>query len=99
VSEVLKNYFSLNVDRPFCKMVTVETNKFALFSQKKREACSHDTNWVDPIAGEIEAYIGVLIYMGIVGLQALLGYYFYGGICVCSILKQAMTRKWFRKIG
>jgi hypothetical protein len=46
-----------------------------------------DLNWEGTSAYEIEAYMDVLIYMGIVYLKTL-EYYFYGEICVCTIVRR-----------
>ena len=41
---------------------------------------------------EIQAYIGILIYMGLVDLPETENY-FQGDFCVCPIVRQAMTLK------
>jgi hypothetical protein len=56
-------------------MVANETNKYAAFSQRKSGV--YDSNWEETNPGEIEAYIGIMIYMGIVDLPEI-DYYFYG---------------------
>jgi hypothetical protein len=47
---------------------------------------------------EIRAYMGVLIYMGLVNLPEI-DDYFLGDFCVCPTVRQAMTLKRFRKLG
>jgi hypothetical protein len=47
---------------------------------------------------EIRAYMGVLIYMGLVDLSEI-DDYFLGYFYVCPIVRQAMTLKRFRKRG
>jgi len=57
-----------------------------------------DNNWEDPNAEEIEAYIGILIYMGLVDLPEIEDY-FQGYFCVCPIVRQTMAylfRKFFQ---
>ena len=49
-------------------------------------------------AEEIQAYIGILIYMGLVDLPEIEDY-FQGDFCVCPIVRQAMTLKRFKKLG
>ena len=44
------------------------------------------------IAEEILAYIGILIYMGLVDLPEIEDY-FQGDFCICTIVRQAMTLK------
>ena len=46
----------------FYNKVVEETNKYAALSQRK--AGTVDNNWEDTNAEEIQAYIGILIYMG-----------------------------------
>ena len=51
-----------------------------------------DNNWEDTNAEEIQAYIGILNYMGLVDLQEIEDY-FQGDFSVCPIVRQAMTLK------
>ena len=67
-----------------------------LLSQRK--AGTVDNNWEDTNAEEIQAYIGILIYMGLVDLPEIKDY-FQGDFCVCPIVRQAMTQKWLKKLG
>jgi hypothetical protein len=46
---------------------------------------------------EIGAYMGILIYMGLVDLPEI-DDYFLRDFCVCPIVRQAMTLKRFRKL-
>ena len=57
-----------------------------------------DNNWEDTNAEEIQAYIGILIYMGLVDLPEIEDY-FQGDFYVCPVERQAMTQKWFKKLG
>ena len=54
----------------FYNKVAEETNKYAALSQRK--AGTVDNNWEDTNAEEIQAYIGILIYMGLVDLPGLM---------------------------
>ena len=47
---------------------------------------------------EIQAYIGILIYMDLVDLPEIEDY-FQGDFCVCPIVRQDMTLKRFKKLG
>jgi len=47
---------------------------------------------------EIQAYIGILIYMGLVDLPEIEDY-FQGDFCVCPIVRQAMTIKRLKELG
>jgi hypothetical protein len=67
-----------------------ETNKYAALSQ--REAGTVDNNWEDTNVDEIEAYIGILIYVGLFDLPEIYRY-FLGDFCFCPIVRQAMTLK------
>jgi hypothetical protein len=58
-----KDYFSLFIDMTLLQGVTVETSKFSVFS--KNNFLRHDLNWLEPSAGIVETYIGILMYMGI----------------------------------
>jgi len=51
-----------------------------------------DNNWEDTNAEEIQAYIGILIYMGLVDLPEIEDY-FQGDFYVCPVERQAMTQK------
>jgi len=55
-------------------------------------------NWEDTNVEEIQAYIGILIYMGLVDLPEFENY-FRGEFCVCPIVRQAITLKRFKKLG
>ena len=50
----------------FYNKVAEETNKYAALSERK--AGTVDNNWEDTNAEEIQAYIGILIYIGLVHL-------------------------------
>ena len=56
-----------------------------------------DNNWEDTNAVEIQAYIRILIYMGLVDLPEIEDY-FQGNFCICPIVRQAMTLKRFKKL-
>ena len=74
----------------FYNKVAEETNKYAASSQRKTGTV--DKNWEDTNAEEIEAYIGILIYMGLVDLPEIEDY-FPGDFYICPIVRQAMTLK------
>ena len=57
-----------------------------------------DNNWEDTNAEEIQAYIGILNYMGLVDLPEIEDY-FQGDFCICPIVTQAMTQKRLKKLG
>ena len=85
-----KDFFELFVTSDFYNKVAEETNKYAALSQRK--AGTVDNNWEDTNAEEIQAYIGILIYMGLVDLPET-DDYFQGDFYVCPIVRQAMTLK------
>ena len=62
-----------------------ETNKYAASSQRK--AGTVDNSWEDTNAEEIQAYIGILICVGLVDLPEIVNY-FQGDFCVCPIVRQ-----------
>jgi len=65
------DFFELFVTNDFYNKVAEETNKYAALSQRK--AGTVDNNWEDTNAEEIiQAYIGILIYMGLVELPEIL---------------------------
>ena len=75
----------------FYNKVAEETNKYAVLLQRK--AGTVDNNWE-----EIQAYIGILIYMDLVDLPETEDY-FQGDFCVCPIVRQSMTQKRLKKLG
>jgi len=80
----------------FYNKVAEETNKYAALLQRK--VGTVDNNGEDTNAEEIQAYIGILIYMSLVDLPDIEDY-FQGDFCVCPIVRQAMTLKRFKKLG
>lgn len=92
----MRKIFELFVTNDFYNKVAEETNKYAALSQRK--VGTVDNNWEDTNAEEIQAYIGILIYMGLVDLPEIEDY-FQGDFCVCPIVRQAMTLKLFKKLG
>ena len=74
----------------FYNNVVEETNKYAALLQRK--AGTVDNNYEYTNAEEIQAYIVILIYMGLVDLPEIEDY-FQGDFCVCPIVRQAMTLK------
>jgi len=78
------------VTNDFYNKVAEETNKYAASSQRK--AGTVDNNWEDTSAEEIQAYIGILIYMGLVDLPEIEDY-LQGDFCLCPIVRQAMILK------
>jgi hypothetical protein len=91
-----KDCFDLYVGRDFCELVAKQTNIHAEYLQRKPGTT--DTHWEDTNVDDIRAYMGVLIYMGLVDLPEI-DVYFLGDFCVCPIVRQAMTLKIFRKLG
>ena len=57
-----------------------------------------DNSWEDTNAEEIQTYIGIPIYMGFDDLPEIEDY-FQGDLCVCAVVRQAMTLKRFKKLG
>jgi hypothetical protein len=90
-----KIFFNLYVGRDFCELVPDQTNIHAEYLQRK--SGTTDTTWEDTNVDERRAYMGVLIYMGLVGLSEI-DDYFLGDFCVCPIVRQAMTMKILRKL-
>ena len=90
LAAVRKTFFKLFVTNDFYNKVAEETNKYAALSQRK--AGRVDNNWEDTNAEEIQTYIGILIYMGLVDLPQIEDY-FQGDFCICPIVRQAMTLK------
>ena len=90
-----KIFFELFVTNDFYNKVAEETNKYAALSQRK--AGTVDNNWEDTNAEEIQTYIGILIYMGLVDLPET-DDYFQCHFYVCPIVRQAMTLKRFKKL-
>jgi hypothetical protein len=78
----------------FYNKVAEETNKYAASSQRKAGTVD---NWEDTNAEEIRAYVGILIYIGLVDLPEI-DDYFQGDFCICPIVTQAMTLKRFKKL-
>jgi len=74
-----KYFFLLIVTNDFYNKVAEETNNYAALSERKA-ATVHNT-WEDTNAEEIEACIGILIYMGLVDLPEIEDY-FEGDFCV-----------------
>jgi hypothetical protein len=56
-----------------------------------------DNNWEDTNAEEKQAYVVILIYMGLVDLPEIY-HYFLGDFRVCPIVRQAMTLKQLKKL-
>ena len=72
-----------------------DINKYAALSQ--RQAGTVVNKWEETNVEEIQAYIGILIYMGLFGLPEIENY-FQGDFCVCPIVRQAMTLKRLKKL-
>mgnify|MGYP002224293578 CR=1 FL=1 len=87
-------YFSLFVNQDFCDHIAKETNKYAIQCQSKKA----DSKWEETNGIEIQAYLGILIYMGMVDLPEIRDY-FIDDFCVCPIVRQAMTLRRFEKIS
>jgi len=83
------------VTNDFYNKVAEETNKYAALSQRK--VGTVDNSWEDTNVEEIQAYIRILICVGLVDLPEIEDY-FQGDFCVCPIVKQAMTLKRFKKL-
>jgi hypothetical protein len=67
------------VSRDFCELVADHKNIHAEYLQRK--SGTTDTNWEDTNVDEIRAYMGVLIYMGLVDLPEI-DDYFLGLLCI-----------------
>ena len=79
----------------FYNKVAEETNEYAALSQRK--VGTVDNNWEDTNAEEIQTYIRILIYMGLVDLPEIEDY-FEGDFCVRPIVRQTMTLKRLKKL-
>ena len=53
--------------------------------------------WITTGKTQIQAYIGILIYMGLVDLPEIEDY-FQGDFYICPIVRQAMALKRFKKL-
>ena len=73
-----------------------ETNRYAALPERK--AGTVDNNWEDTNAEEIQVYIGILIYMGLIDLPEIEDY-FQGDFSVCPIMRQAMTPGAYLRLG
>jgi hypothetical protein len=93
-SSAEKDYLSLFLDQEFYEWVAQQTNKYASYCQKDMP----DSKWEETNGREIQAYIGILIYMGLVELPEMCDY-FQGDFVVCPIVRQAMTLRRFEKLG
>jgi hypothetical protein len=68
-----KDFFDLYVGTDFCELVANQTNIHAEYLQRK--SGTTDTNWDDANVDEIRAYMGVLIYMGLVDVPDIDDYF------------------------
>jgi hypothetical protein len=78
-----KDFFDLYVSRDFCELVADQTNIHAEYLQRK--SGTTDADWEDTNVDEIRAYMGVLIYVGLVDLPEIDD--FLGDFCVCPIFR------------
>lgn len=81
------DYFTLFFDLPLLQQITSATNKYARSKTMKNTT---NKKWKDTSVEEIEAYIGILIYMGLVDLSEVKDY-FIGDFCLCPSVRQVMT--------
>lgn len=81
-------------DRVFEKIAHY-TNKHAIFVQNKKGV--RDKHWYETSADEIKAFVGVLLYMGIVKLPTL-KMYFQTEFVQCPLVANAFTYHRFTKI-
>ena len=88
------DFFEIFVTNDFCNKFGEETHKYAASSQRKSGTV--DNNWEDTNAEDIRAYIGILIYMGLLDLLEIEDY-FQGDFCVCPIVSQPMTLQRLKK--
>lgn len=91
-----KDFLDLFMGEDFYEHIVSETNKYAEFKQKKMGKV--DTSWYPVTVPEIEAFIGILIYMGIVKLPSV-KMYFFSKLVTCDIVRQAMTYRRFIDIN
>ena len=76
----------------FIIICSPDTRQGATAALSQRKTGRADNNWEDTNAEEIQAYIGILIYLGLVDLPEIEDY-LQGDFCVCPIVRQAMTQK------
>lgn len=69
------DYLGLFLNEGFYETVAQETNRYAEYSQRVKN--SPDPKWIPVTAPEIKAYIGILIYMGIIQAPTV-EHYFWG---------------------
>ena len=72
----------------------METNKYTIQCQSRKP----DPKWEETSGREIQAYVGILIYMGMVDVPEIRDY-FLNDFCVCPIVRQTMTLWRFEKIS
>ena len=89
-----EDYFSLFIDYNLFQLVSNKTNKYA----RKCQEITIDPKWEDPFPREIQAYVGILIYMGLVDLPEIRDY-FIGDFCICPIVERAMILRRFENIS
>lgn len=89
------SYFGLFINDDFYDYVALETNKYAAYVTNKKK--SKDIHWKDTTGPEIKAYIGVLLYMGIVKLPKM-EEYFKDDYIKCPLVTKAFTLQRFLKI-
>ena len=73
-----------------------KTSKYAAFTQRKTGTV--DNNTEDKNTVEIDAYIGIRIYTGLVDLQEIEDY-LQGGFCISPRVRQAMKLNGLKKLG
>ena len=91
-----EDFFSLFLDDKFYELLSAETNKYAQYCQTLK--LKNNLKWHEISAREIKAYIGILIYMGIVHLPQIEDY-FSSEFCDCWIVRNAMSCKRFQMIS
>lgn len=91
-----EDFFSLFIDEQFYNLLADETNKYAEYCRKKDNQGVE--KWYEVSAAEIKAYIGILIFMGIVILPEIEDY-FTSEFCDCPLVRKAMTRRRFQLIS
>ncbi|XP_057329805.1 piggyBac transposable element-derived protein 4-like [Microplitis mediator] len=90
-----EEYLKLFFDNDFYEMMAKQTN---LYAQEVHDAGRPNKRWKPITSNEMKAFVGILIYMGIVRLPQL-KMYFQSDFVQCPLVSNAMTRDRFKLIS
>lgn len=96
VGSTEQDYFELFITDEFINNIVTQTNLYATQYQSKKGKI--DNKWYPTYAREIKAYIGILIYMGMVVLPEE-NMYFNEDFVECPLISKTMPYQRFRKIS